>query len=58
MNTAMTLTLDGLVRALRTRMHRMADEIESGYARPARPVGADLPQTPESRMDDDDVGGD
>lgn len=25
------LTLDGLVRALRTKMHQTADEIEAGY---------------------------
>lgn len=34
MRTAVKLTMDGLVRALRARAHRMADEIEAGYAEP------------------------
>ena len=33
MKTSMTLTLDGLVRALRGRVHTLADEIEAGYRR-------------------------
>ena len=33
MKTSMTLTLEGLVRALRGRVHTLADEIEAGYRR-------------------------
>ena len=33
MNVTMEITLDGLVRALRSRAHQMAEEIESGYVR-------------------------
>lgn len=32
MKTSFRLTLDGLIRALRTRMHQMAEELETGYA--------------------------
>lgn len=32
MKVVMKLTLDGLLRALRMRAHRMADEIETSYA--------------------------
>lgn len=31
MNVSAKLTVDGLVRALRFRMHQAADEIEAGY---------------------------
>ena len=31
MKTSFRLTLDGLIRALRTRMHQMAEELETGY---------------------------
>ena len=33
MKVSMALTLDGLVRALRGRVHTLADEIEAGYRR-------------------------
>jgi len=33
MKIAMALTLDGLVRALRSRAHGLADEVEAGYRR-------------------------
>lgn len=33
MKTSMTLTLEGLVRALRGHVHTLADEIEAGYRR-------------------------
>lgn len=31
MNMAMTLTVDGLIRALRWKAHDLADDIERGY---------------------------
>jgi hypothetical protein len=58
----MEITLDGLVRALRSRAHQMAEEVESGYVR--------LPQADEEtreqarnggrgmRAEGDDVTGD
>jgi hypothetical protein len=60
MNLTMTITLDGLIRALRWKEHDLAERIERGYARPdvpsmpRRPVprGSDL-----ARRDDDDRGG-
>jgi hypothetical protein len=33
MNLTMTLTLDGLIRALRWKEHDLAETIERGYAR-------------------------
>jgi hypothetical protein len=32
MKVAMELTLDGLVRALRSRAHGLAEDVEAGYA--------------------------
>ena len=32
MNLAMTMTLDGLVRALRWKAHDLAESLERGYA--------------------------
>lgn len=55
MKVAMKLTLDGLLRALRMRAHRMADEIETSYAvaRERNLTGARKEGT-----DGDDLGGD
>ncbi|MGB3389817.1 MAG: hypothetical protein WBA88_17735 [Pseudaminobacter sp.] len=36
MNLAMTMTLDGLIRALRWRAHELAEEIERGYREDTR----------------------
>ena len=55
MKATMRLTLDGLTRALRARMHEMADEIEAGYAR--RREAGDEEKRPGG-TDDDDIGGD
>lgn len=55
MKATMKLTLDGLTRALRARMHEMADEIEAGYAR--RREAGDDEKHPRG-TDDDDVSGD
>ena len=33
MNLTMTMTLDGLIRALRWKEHDLAERIERGYAR-------------------------
>lgn len=40
MKPSLKLTTDGLMRALRTHMHRMADDIEAGYVE-TRERGAD-----------------
>ncbi|MEO9341128.1 hypothetical protein ABFT80_27430 [Mesorhizobium sp. SB112] len=38
MNLSMQLTMDGLVRALRTRLHALAEDVERKQEeRPARP---------------------
>lgn len=55
MKATMKLTLDGLTRALRARLHRMADEIEAGYAL-KRETGEE-DKRPRG-MDGDDLGGD
>lgn len=66
MKTGLRLTLDGLVRALRMRMHRMAEEIETGYAsgRTRREAATSRAQRNRAggvqgnRAGDDDVSGD
>lgn len=62
MRTAVKLTLDGLVRALRVRAHRMADEIEAGYAerteRAASGRMAEARRRAGAGAQDDDVSGD
>ena len=60
MNMAMTMTLDGLVRALRWKLHDLAEAIEGGYAGEGIPE----PERPERRavtgrergVDDDRAG--
>ena len=58
MKATMAMTLDGLRRALRSRMHQMADEIETGYA--ALPVQRDTDVMNErgTRAGDNEFGGD
>ena len=59
MKVTMELTLDGLVRALRARAHRMAEEIETGYADLAeRDTARPKPARRGGRVDDDGLGGD
>lgn len=52
MKMTLRLTLDGLLRALRARAHREADEIESGRMAPSGEARR------EARMTDDDRGDD
>lgn len=57
----MTLTTEALIRALRTHMHRMAEDIEAGYARSASQpgsVGNRESRRLTMRVADDDVSGD
>jgi hypothetical protein len=42
MNVAISLTLEGLVRALRWKAHELAENVEEGYAAGGGPV-ADRP---------------
>lgn len=62
MRLSARLTLDGLVRALRVRAHRLADEVEEGYAQRADRAVASRSASAERRSgtgaDDDDVSGD
>lgn len=62
MRTAVKLTLDGLVRALRVRAHRMADEIEAGYAERVKRAApgrmAEAPRRAGTGAQDDDISGD
>jgi hypothetical protein len=58
MKATMRLTPDGLTRALRQRMHRMADEIETGYLHERRQRGDDPREPRKTGADDDDVSGD
>lgn len=55
MKVTMQLTLDGLLRALRGKAHRMAEEIESGYARHRVVAGREADR--DRTGADDDVGG-
>jgi hypothetical protein len=56
MNISMTLTLDGMLRALRGRVHTLAEEIESaGRADPREPANALItpePANPRTGRDD------
>ena len=58
MKLSMTLTLDGMIRALRTRAHDMADAIETGGSGSERPGQAgsieDRPAEPGSPEEDRD----
>lgn len=64
MNLTMTMTLDGLIRALRVKEHDLAERIEAGYA--LRDGASDLadtdplrvkPATAPAQGDDDDRRG-
>lgn len=58
MKASMKLTLDDLLRALRTRMHQMADDIETGYlARRSRQRDR-VATGPETGAVDNDIRGD
>lgn len=61
MNVTMELTLNGLLRALRSHAHQMADDIESRYSQ----VGSARPgprmarrEQPKAGTEDDDFTGD
>lgn len=59
MNIAMRLTLDGLVRALRVRVHALAEEVEAGYRRDDRAadgLAADRGRTRDREADDGRAG--
>jgi hypothetical protein len=49
MNLTMTITLDGLIRALRWKEHDLAERIERGYA---RGDALSIPPRPEPREND------
>jgi hypothetical protein len=56
MNLTMTMTLDGLIRALRWKEHDLAERIEARYARgassiPSRPAPREADR---AKGDDDD----
>ena len=53
MNVTTKLTLDGLVRALRGRMHKVADEVEAGYY--SRQRKDTLKHSAQSGDDDDGI---
>jgi hypothetical protein len=54
MNITMAMTLDGLVRALRWKLHDLAEAIEDGYAAEGIPA----PERPERRAEMQGRGGD
>lgn len=61
MKTTMDMTLDGLVRALRIRMHSLADNIEAGYRHRQGHLsreGAEKPTHRSGRGADDAIAGD
>ena len=53
MKVTMKLTLDGLVRALRARVHAMADDIESGYAEAGADAGGRRAEPADERDGDE-----
>jgi hypothetical protein len=60
MNLTMTMTLDGLIRALRWKEHDLAERIEAGYARHNASSTAlrSVPREPDrARGNDDDRRG-
>jgi hypothetical protein len=56
MNITMTMTLDGLIRALRWKEHDLAERIEAGYARDASSIPSRLAprEVDRAKGDDDD----
>ena len=54
MKATMKLTFDGLARALRSRLHQMAEEIETGYRRAGEPLSA-RERADTNRADHDDL---
>lgn len=56
MNVTMTMTLDGLIRALRWKEHDLAERIEDGYARDASSIPSRLAlrEVDRAKGDDDD----
>ncbi len=57
MKATMKLTFDGLARALRSRLHQMAEEIETGYRRGGDPIPQGRQRLEAIRIEDDDVSG-
>ena len=58
MKATLRLTLDGLTRALRTRVDRMAKDIDTGYPRSLPQGEAEAVNTRGIGENDDDVSGD
>lgn len=56
MKATMKLTFEGLARALRTRLHQMAEEIETGYRRAGEPAVRARAGVEKNRIDDDEIG--
>lgn len=55
MKTSMKLTFDGLARALRSRLHQMAEDIETGYRRAGEPAMPARDRAEEIGLDDDEA---
>jgi hypothetical protein len=55
MKIAMRLTLDDLVRTLRGKAHRMAEELETGYSRLAVATAGETSER-TAKGERDDVG--